>query len=516
MKGRRDRLRALCGGLLLALAGGLEAERLAVRSYSASDGLPGGTIERIFRDSKGFLWFCSGEGAVRFDGYVFTPFGEAEGLSSLGVLDVAETRDGAIWLATTAGLRRLDAAFGGEGGGRPPVFAPPGGRGAIRLFEDASGRLWCGTTNGLFRVDRAGGDAVFTEVSLGLPHELWHDPHVAAVADDGAGGLWIGAGSGLYRLRSDGTVARTTVDRGLPSNFVRDLAVARDGTLWVATMKGVAHVRPDAAGDAVVATYAVAQGLPTGDILALHTSRDGRLWIGTPAGLCVLEGEHVTAWGAESGIDGAVFALEETPGGDFWLGSEWGVERLVPRGLHNFGVADGLAHPAVQAVFEDQAGEVFTLHEGRYLSVLGSNRFDPIAVRLPRGATAGWAYGQAILQDHAGEWWLPTLDGLCRFAKSASARALGSAHPVRVYTASDGLATKDAFVVFEDSRGDVWISTGSPVTNGLARWDRATGRIERFRDGPGLPPLRTSLPTVFAEDRGGDVWVAFNGAGLAR
>jgi signal transduction histidine kinase/ligand-binding sensor domain-containing protein len=523
MRGDRGRLRALCGALLLAVAGNVRAERLAVQSYSASDGLPGGTIGRIFRDSRGFLWFCSGEGAVRFDGYTFTPFGKEEGLGSSVVHDVIETRDGAFWLATAAGLCRLhDPSAGGGGfGTHVTVFRTPAGQEPSRLFEDPSGTLWCGTTNGILRVERAGGNVSFHEVDLGLPHDLWDDPIVEALADDGAGGIWVGAGSGLYRLKKGGVVERITAAEGLPANQVRDLAVMPDGTLWVATLKGIARVRPTAPGvrAAVVAIYSVAQGLASDDVNALHPSRDGRLWAGSVGGLSVLDGERFTSYNGENGIGGPVFALEESADGDFWIGSEWGAQRLAPHGLLTYGAADGIADPAVNALFEDQAGEVGVLSNGHgvQLSVLGKNRFDSLNVRLPPGITIpGWAFGQALLQDHLGEWWLPTLQGLCRFAKSASARALATARPIHVYTASDGLATNDVFVVFEDSRGDVWISTGSPVTNGLARWTRAGDRIERFRDGPGLPSLRTSLPTVFAEDRGGNVWIAFNGAGLAR
>lgn len=508
---------------MLAAAADLVAERLALQSYSASDGLPGGTIERIFRDSRGFLWICSAEGTVRFDGYSFTGFGKEGGLGSSAVRDVIETRDGAFWLATGAGLCRLDATpvEVGRLGTHASVFRAPAGRRVARLLEDRAGTLWCGTSNGLLRVDRTGASVSFREVELGLPHDLWDDPIVSALADDGFGGLWVGTGSGVYHLTKDGAVRRTSVAEGLPVNLVRDLAVMPDGTLWVATMKGVARVRPASSADQRVAvtTYSVADGLANDDATALHTSGDGRLWVGTVGGLSVLEGERFVSYRNANGIIGPVFALEESANGDFWMGSDWGVQRLSPHGLLSYDAADGIADPGVDSLSEDQAGEVVALHNGTrvQLSVLGKNRFDPVAVRLPAGVTTpGWALGQALLQDHLGEWWLPTLQGLCRFGKAASARALASARPVHVYTASDGLATNDVFVVFEDSRGNVWISTGSPVTNGLALWRRAADRIERFRDGPGLPPLRTSLPTAFAEDRGHCVWIAFNGAGLVR
>jgi PAS domain S-box-containing protein len=68
--------------------------------------------------------------------------------------------------------------------------------------------------------------------------------------------------------------------------------------------------------------------------------------------------------------------------------------------------------------------------------------------------------------------------------------------------------------LFEDSRGDVWISTFAPAHQPLTRWDRATSRFIRYSDQDGLPAF--SGPTSFSEDRAGDVWISFREGGIAR
>jgi ligand-binding sensor domain-containing protein len=42
------------------------AERLPVKTYTASDGLPRDEVNRIRQDSRGFLWFCTNDGLSRF------------------------------------------------------------------------------------------------------------------------------------------------------------------------------------------------------------------------------------------------------------------------------------------------------------------------------------------------------------------------------------------------------------------------------------------------------------------
>src|SRR5207237_8788900 len=69
-----------------------------------ADGLAHNVINKIVRDSRGILWFCTAEGLSRFDGYTFTNFGTDEGLPHASVNDLLETRAGEYWVATNGGL----------------------------------------------------------------------------------------------------------------------------------------------------------------------------------------------------------------------------------------------------------------------------------------------------------------------------------------------------------------------------------------------------------------------------
>jgi signal transduction histidine kinase len=81
-------------------------------------------------------------------------------------------------------------------------------------------------------------------------------------------------------------------------------------------------------------------------------------------------------------------------------------------------------------------------------------------------------------------------------------------------------AGESAYVIFEDSRGAIWISTQIPApnggvrANGLARWDPASGVLERRPAGD--PISGQVLATAFAEDRAGNVWIGLNTGGLLR
>jgi ligand-binding sensor domain-containing protein len=79
---------ALIACLLLALWSGAAAQQLPVKTYTVADGLAHDEVGAILQDSHGFLWFCTPEGLSRFDGYLFTTYGERDGLPAANINDI--------------------------------------------------------------------------------------------------------------------------------------------------------------------------------------------------------------------------------------------------------------------------------------------------------------------------------------------------------------------------------------------------------------------------------------------
>src|SRR5260370_1393282 len=96
-------MRSRLFALLLASAVLGHAEKLPLKIYTAAEGLAHNSVNRIVRDSRGYLWFCTSEGLSRFDGYEFHNFGRRDGLPHRIVNDVLETRSGELWIGTAGG-----------------------------------------------------------------------------------------------------------------------------------------------------------------------------------------------------------------------------------------------------------------------------------------------------------------------------------------------------------------------------------------------------------------------------
>jgi ligand-binding sensor domain-containing protein/signal transduction histidine kinase len=468
----------------------------------------------------------------------------ADGLPAAGIGSILNTRNGMYWVATRAGLCRFDPlgispARAGKAhpesaaGGAEPMFAgcPPIGRplvGSVNvLFEDHAGTVWSGTGAGLFRLRQTKQGWRQEYVNIGLPDEIGIDSVVHSIAEDGQGSLWIGAGSGLYRRRPDGKAERFTTRNQLPADDIRALLVDNLGELWAGTTHGLCRITNNPSpGNAVVSgVYSEKDGIIGINVRSLLMRSNRAIAIGTPSGVSELAlparlpGQGAGRLSFTPVIRGIrAEALAEDADGNLWIGTDNGAAKLSRSGFTSFTPTDGLASSEVFSIFEDQAGElcVTNVGDGIILNRLAGTRFVPTRVGLPKQISYfGWGSGQLSLQDHTGEWWIPTGQGLCRFPRLSHAEMLAKAKPTAVYTTRDGLVTDDIFRLYEDAHGDICVATFSDLHNAISRWERVSGSIHTFSEAEGIPAT-IPIPRAFCEDRSGNLWIGFEDRILAR
>jgi ligand-binding sensor domain-containing protein/signal transduction histidine kinase len=532
---------------VIVLSGNAKPERLPIKTYTTADGLAHNVVNRIVRDSRGFLWFCTREGLSRFDGYGFTNYGLEHGLPSAIINDLLETREGVYWVATAGGLCRFNPLRRAQAENGPndsnhardlmfKVYFPgqdAGSNYVLSLLQDREGVIWCGTRNGLYRVEAAGEEVTLASVDLGIPAHF-ESRFIECLLEDRSGSLWIGTATGLYRRWADGRVEAYTQHDGLPDNIIQSLLEDREGRIWVGTRFGALFrlVSDTKSGRNVVArVYSDKDGLRARWINQLFQGSDGRLWAGSNMGLIQFiptsDGRdfRFRVYSEVNGLDyREVGSLAEDRNGNLWLGTLiGGAAKIARNGFTTFGKADGFSSAA--SIFDTQAGGLFVFSwagtEG-FINQFDGEKFTPIRPRFSeqvKNQGYGWGWNQTVLEDHTGEWWIATRSGVCRFPKLSRPEQLEATPPKAVYTTGDGLASDVILRLFEDSRGDVWISSvgEGKGPSGLSRWERSTGTFYHYRERDSLPRLDTFYVSSFAEDRAGGVWIGFSGdGGIAR
>jgi ligand-binding sensor domain-containing protein/two-component sensor histidine kinase len=542
----------------------LRAERLPLKGFTTADGLAHNVINRIVKDSRGFLWFCTEEGLSRFDGYSFTNYGTEHGLPHASVNDFLETKGGELWLATNGGLVRFDpkgtpsghVVYDGHAAAADkPMFTVvvPAeesryAKAVTILREGRDGTIWCGTRGGLYRLEQTKNNFRLHPVELGMTRETGEHSLITDLLEDRYGTLWIAALGGLYRRWPDGTTALYTERDGLPSQAIHDLLEDDEGQLWAGTRYAgffrftadSSHARP-----VVAASYQKWDGTTTW-VFQLFQTSDHRFWIASNSGLTEFipdDGQGKTKFRNYTSRQGLTFheitALNEDTAGNLWLGTNTsGAMKLAHNGFVTYDKQDGIA--IVNAIFADRNGgicfrgfvlgnERTSVFEGAKLDVLragdhfhlrygrfDAGRFTWFKPDLPTSGNFGWVGEGVTLQANDGEWWLGTGEGLYRFPATDDFTQLKHKRPLAVYQTAERLSGyEQVFRIFEDSSGNIWAST-SAGPNGLARWERTTGTFQRdLANMAGLPSPADNLASSFGEDSGRDVWIGFN-TGVAR
>ncbi|HEX8242992.1 MAG TPA: two-component regulator propeller domain-containing protein [Longimicrobium sp.] len=479
---RRILLLAACLAAGPAARAAGQVPEMAFASWGTEQGLPSSIALDITQSRDGYLWVASYEGLARFDGVAFRVFTEADvpGLDRASFLRVAVDRDGAVWAATErGGLARY-------AGGRWTLFRARDGLKSDRvtvLLPDTGGVLWVGTRGGVSRVRH--GRIEPLPAPRGIP-----EPSVAALARAPDGNLWIGLGSGGLMRYRDGRYERVATGP-VPIEQVSSLHADGDGTVWVGTYDpGVVRLR----GREIVRLAADGGGAPR-RVNAMLRDREGTLWLAAENGLFRLEDGRAVPVPLPGGRPIAqAFALYQDVEGNLWVGSrQGGLFRLRPTVVTTLTRADGLPHDLVSAITGDGSG-------GVWIATYGG-----VAHRTERGTQLFTHAGGALADDLArdvlrtrtGDLWAATNGGLTRIRNG---RAV-------TFGARDGLPDDRVRVLCEGADGTLWVGT----YNGLAAL--RDGRVRAYGPADGLAD--PYVLSVF-EDRHGTLWVGTQGEGLFR
>ncbi len=464
------------------------------------------------------MWFCSYDGISRFDGRDFTNFTTADGLPERHVYDFLETRRGKILLATRNGLARLNPK-GTRGSKENPLFTvylpdDPKARGLSVLFEDKDGEIWAGTGNGLYRAREIGENFEFEKVPL--ENKIGEILPVTTIIQDRGGVLWVGtSGIGLFRILPSGQIEHYSTANGLPNNLIESMIEDSEGRIWAGMREnsgGLVRLANDPVsnGSIVERIYTTKDGLPDNWIPALFQTSDNKFWVATVKGLCRWQGEVESSvcrtYSSINGLcDNDIWSLTEDNDGNLWIGSPCGVKKLGRYGFTTYTEADGLRDSFNHSIFQNRAGELFvhTLSSGLFISRFENGKFQTVRPNLPdRIKNFGWGVKQTVTQDSKGAWWIPTAEGLFRFPDVKDFTRLSQSVPEELKISANG---NNIFRLYEDSRGDVWISIFSSRGE-LWRWERRTGLWQDFSSEVGFDKKSISA-SAFLEDRNGNLWI---------
>jgi signal transduction histidine kinase/ligand-binding sensor domain-containing protein len=539
--------------ILFGTASGIFGERLPIRVFTTADGLGSSFVDGVFRDSRGFMWFSTRDGLSRFDGARFITYQISAKNSPPGIEGVFESSKGEYWITTTGGTYRFKPDSISESSSplledksdaRPNLNAEFIGKQRGGFYEDADHQLWF-VSGKIYRVEEVEGKVSFKEFELKLP-EKYAEQDILNVSKDGDGSFWIMTRLGLFRLLPDNRLVYYDGQNPFVEtsfSFLKD----NDGNIWLTRPNGLFIIKPEplaALNDLpqftvrnlieesiVKETLTNEVRLPEkfGEIINyknfdetkavlpkfLYKSSDGHVWITTQQSLVEYDGKSFDVHSTTQGFTQEPGKMAEDLNGNLWIGGQSGVVRLDRHGLTSYNIADAPGQGRVRSIYQNERGEIFAFIGQGFVSRFDGKDFRTIRLQIPPGNQFLWTSTGGFL-DRRGEWWVTVNPKLYRFAAEPDFALLARQKPLAVYDSGDNLPSDKIYCMFEDSKGNLFVSTRveDGAGDGLAVWLPEENKFRRFTEADGFPANKS--PGAFAEDAAGNLWFGFYESGAVR
>jgi ligand-binding sensor domain-containing protein/signal transduction histidine kinase len=305
----------------------------SVQTLSPPDAWQGRAVLSICLDHENTMWVgTEGAGLYRYQSGTWTNFTRGAGIANPYVWSLAEDTNGNLWAGSWGAglfLRRGDHfGYAPEMAGN---FMP-----MPALFPSRQGGLWIGTTEGLLRYDAAGNKTWYAKDGVPAKRD------VRCIIESRSGNVWFGtAGEGLFCLEA-GRLKQFRKADGLPGDYVRCLREDEAGALWIGTSDGLCRFK-----DNHFAALNTKQGLVDNVICDIEDDGCGFFWMSSYNGIfrvsktelqqCAdgrLSSVHCLAFGMSDGMP----TLEATGGGcktvdgKLWFPTGRGLVAIDPQG----------------------------------------------------------------------------------------------------------------------------------------------------------------------------------------
>ncbi len=499
---------------------------LRFEHLTIADGLPSNHISGIAQDGDGLMWFATGNGVAKYDGYKVTVYRHRADDSTTVADSYARAifadRNGGIWVGTNNGLCYFD-----KDAERFKRYLT--GCNVRHIYQDRSGHLWLGTFNGLIEFDPDTQTIRTTyQNKSDDPHSL-SDNRVIAVLEDHLGYIWAATdGSGLNRLdRVSGQFQvfrhNDSDSHSLSYDVVLSLFEDSKQRLWVGTRSGLN--RFDRATQSFKVYQWPAFPMRTDVIFGICEDSDRRLWICTHEGLNRFNPEQETAIiyrqtrgdtrSLNSNIIRTLYLSKRD--GILWIGTNDGGVNIFHKATEQFSLysiipddSTSLSDNIINAIVEDRDRDLWVATFGGGLNQQrpGGAGFIHHTHDEKNSGSLSYNILSSTCEDAAGNMWIGTYGGGLDLLP---AEMKNRPNPIFTHYQNqpdnpNSLGSNFITHLSYNPAGYLWIGT---TTSGLNRLDLTAGPVfKRFTNKPNDPrSLSANYINTFYEDNTGRLWI---------
>jgi len=531
------------------------------RHYGNDNGLPNNTVVASLQDRRGFMWFGTKEGLVRFDGFQFRTYlhnpSVSNSLLNNFISAINEDDDGWIWIGTPEGICYYmpdNDCFGTIKSADTKITGL-----VVDVKADNNKNIWIATLSGTYRYDKKSDGLSF------YPAEDYFSPRCISLTN--AGDIWLSAKDGKiykYDARVDnftgfkiltekeisasvslqnildadsyGLIVTTDLaglrrfepntgrvagmfekDKILDGILIRTTILVAGKEIWLGSESGIYIYDLDTG---YVTNLQMVRtdpySLSNNAVRTITRDREGGLWFGTfYGGINYLPQESKPfekyyPTGLPGTPEGKVVReIRADSFGNIWIGTEdAGLIRSDYRSGTFSGVTEGHNKVKIDSrnvqglLVDDENLWIGTYDNGIYLlNIPSGNVTSHFESRDGRSGLKTNSF-VTFLKTRDGTIYAGSVTGMYRFERQTSS-----------FRFLDDVAA-GAFIhaLYEDSKGNMWIGT---YGSGIFKYERSSGICELLLSGKGdYENLYQEHVTSIYEDDGHGIWFTTEGNGF--
>ncbi len=558
--------------LLLALSGVSfsQNENLKSEHISLEQGVANNLIFSIYQDSKGFVWFGTMFGLVRYDGvnyktYRFDPL-DSNSLSNDDIISIYEDRSGNLWIGTyRGGLNKYDRTTGKftrylHDPENPNTI---GNNSVWTILQDKKGAMWFGTENGLNRFEQ-GADKFTVYKKDSTKAGSISGNFIRSLAEDREGNIWAGTlATGINKfdpVTETFTNYRNEKEnvKSLSNNSVNTIFEDSDGELWIGTGGGGLNKMNKATGEFISYKYDSTNksGLSSNFVYDISEDSPGFLLAGTQNGLNRFDKSTGTfikynIYPDDKKKPEIVMAFKKDLSGVIWVSS-------YNEGLYKLSFPENkfgslLQDKNINCIYHDKSGVLWagTARDGLQKSQDNGKSFVTYTFEKNNTKSISSYFVTSLAEDTEGNLWIGTDRGLNMLPKNSDSfvkflnepgneSSLGNNNIRNIIFDKEGtlwigtgtgldklmkgsnsfihfqhspkdsssLSENTILSLYEDKYGYLWIGTFA----GLNMLDKKTGKFRHFKQDPNDPnSISNNYVFSFSEDSNNNFWIGTGG-----
>ena len=534
-------------------------DHINFQNLTIDDGLSQSLVEYIYQDSLGYMWIGTDDGLNRFNGIDFKIYKNSKSdkntISDDGITSIIEDSSKNLWIGSDNGLNKMDLLTGDIHRYLISEADRQNSNSTIEeLMIDSKGRLIACTISSLNIYDSE--NDTFEQVTS----NLFKDKVLQDFVEGNNGDIWIATNSGLYKYSAEENNIQQLNDiKDLIGNIDIFSLHYENNNLWLGTKtEGLIIINLE---DHSVTQYKnnpkEDNSIASNIIRDILRAEDGSVWLATDKGLVLFDEESEKFYTYKKGIDKYsicdedIISLYQDNTGVIWVGTFNGVSRFYIN--KNFKVYrndllndNSLSSNSVRGIYEDDDEMIWvgTFNSGlnrinkytgeitRYFSSYDENSLSSNRIRAITGIDNEiWiatddglnkydkntgvfkVYKESdngntvvnndirvVFIDKSGVLWIGTRGGLCTFDRKGTFTSYNN------MLDEVGIYEKTISAIFEDSEGIMWIGFGNNL--GIISYNRKNGQVKRYvSDENDLNSLSSNMVRCITEDSSGAIWI---------